>query len=83
MIFLTDKYNNANLIYYTIINYKRVVRSVLGSKTLALADACDASILIQKYLKSKLKKTLKIKVLTDSLTQFNLMIRNAPTTKKD
>lgn len=46
-IFLTDKHNNANLIYYASIKSRLVVKSVLGVETFALADACNAAILIQ------------------------------------
>lgn len=37
MIFLTDKYNNANVIDHDSKTSRRVVRSVLGAETFALA----------------------------------------------
>lgn len=46
MIFLTDKYNNANLEDYASMKSRRVVRSVIGAETFALADSCDAAILL-------------------------------------
>lgn len=79
MISITDKYNNTNGIDYTSIKSRRLIRSALAEESFALADACDAAILIQKYLKIILKRTLKIIVLTDSATLFNSMIRNTPT----
>lgn len=82
IIFLTDKNNNANPIDYVRIKSRRVVRSVLGAETFALADACDNAILIQHDLQGSLNKKVKIKILTDSTTLFNLMIRNASTTEK-
>ena len=82
LIFLADKNNNTNLIDYASIKSQRVVRSVLGAETLGLADACDAAIMIQHDLKLMLKKTLKITVLTDSATLFNVLMRNGNTTEK-
>ena len=55
---------------------------MLGAETFALADACDAAILIQHDLKSLLNRKVKIKILTDSATLFNVMVRNASTTEK-
>lgn len=82
MIFLVDKYDNINLIYYWSIKYRRAVRSVLGSKTFALADGCDTVIIIQHDLKHILGISMKFKILTDSATLFNVMIINAPTIEK-
>ena len=56
--------------------------SVLGAETFALADACDAAIVLQHELKGILKRTLKIRILTDSDTLFKVVIRNAATTEK-
>ena len=59
-----------------------MVRSVLGAETFALANTCDTAIVLQHDLKKILKKTLKIKTLTDSEALFNVMIKNANTTEK-
>lgn len=77
MIFLTDKYNNVHLIGYTSVKSLMVVISVLGEETFALAGACDAAIILQHELKSILNKTVKITMLTDSATLFNVKIRYA------
>lgn len=82
MIFLTDKYNNANLIDHTRVKSIRVVRSVLRAKTFALPGPCDATIITQKLFEAHFGKTLKITILTDSATLFNDMMRNEPTTEK-
>lgn len=52
MIFLIDKYNNADIIDYTNIKSRRVVRSVLEAETFALADTYDIATIIQHDLKN-------------------------------
>lgn len=79
IIFLTDKYKNANVIVYRRIKSRHVLTSVLGAETFALVDALDVAILVQHDLRSILKIPLKIIVLTDSAILFNLMIRNTIT----
>lgn len=51
MIFLTEKYDNANLIDYASDKSRRLIMSVLVSETFALADASDSAIIIQHNLK--------------------------------
>lgn len=46
-IFLTDEYNNENLIYYANMKSRRVVKLVLHPETFELADTCYSAILIQ------------------------------------
>lgn len=53
---------------------------MLGAKNVALTDPCNASIFIQHDLRKILSKNLKIQILTDSETLFNVIIRNAFTT---
>ena len=54
----------------------------MGAEKFGLVNACDAAIIIQHDLSHILKKTLKIVVLTDSETLFNVIIRNGPTSEK-
>lgn len=82
IIMLADNENNGNIIDYSSTKSRRVVRSVLGAETFGMADACDAAIVIQHDMKKILKRTFKIKLLTDSETLFNVVIRNASTTER-
>lgn len=82
VIFMADKDNKANLVDYASNKSRRVVRSVIGAETFGLVDACDSAIVIQHELKQMLKKTLKIQILTDSETLFNVIVRNGPTKEK-
>lgn len=47
MIFLTDKFHNANLIDFVIIKSKCSLRYVLRDETFALSDECEKAITIQ------------------------------------
>lgn len=58
MIFLTEKYDNTNLIEYASTKSMRVIRYILKKAKFALAGACDASI-IQYDPKHILRKLLK------------------------
>lgn len=60
LIFMADKKNTANFIYYASNKSRRVVRSVLGAETFRLSDACDSAIIIQHDLKKMFGKALKI-----------------------
>lgn len=54
-----------------------MVQSVLGAQTFDISDAFDAVIIIQRDF-----KVMKITVLTDSATLFNILIRNSGATEK-
>ena len=82
IIFICDEEGNTAPIDFSSTKSRRVVRSVLGAETFALANSCDTAIVLQHDLKQILKRTLKIKILTDTETLFNVMIKNANTTEK-
>ena len=82
MNFLIDKNNTASLIEYSSSKSKRIVRSVLGAETFGMADACDASIVLQHDIKKITGRNMKIRILTDSETLFNVVIKNASTKEK-
>lgn len=70
------------MIYYSCIKSRRLVISVLGAETLGLADACDESISLKRYVKKITGQSINIKLLTDNETVFNFIIRSASTTKR-
>lgn len=81
MIFLTDKYNNSNIIDYGSLKSRRLFLSVLGAETFALVYACNAATLLQHDLQNIPNKTLKITFLSDSAKIFDIKIINARTTE--
>lgn len=82
IIFLADKNNDVSLIGFSSVLSRRVVRPVLGAETFSLAYACDAATVMQHKLKNILGRRLKIKILADSETLFNFIIRDASTTER-
>lgn len=80
-LFLTGKYDNANLMDFASITSKRVIRSLLGAKTFLLADLCDTAVIIQHYLKRILVIILKITISTYISALLNVFIRTATTTE--
>lgn len=82
MIILTNTYRNATLIDLVSIKCRHVVRSVFVVEVVALANACNTAIPVNHELKRILKKTPYITVLIDSVTLFNVMIKNTPTTEQ-
>lgn len=74
--------NNANLIDYASIKSHRVVASVIGTETFGVADVCNVAITVQREVKSLLKKTVKMNLLTDSAALLNVLIRNGNTTAR-
>lgn len=55
---------------------------MLGTETFALVETCDSLLFIYHELQKKVEKKHKIKILTDSETLFNVIIRNTSTTKR-
>lgn len=82
LIFIADKDIKVNLIDYTSYKSRRVVRSVLGTESVGLTDACLSAIVIHHGLRPMVRKTLKLQVLTDSEMLFNVIITDASTTAK-
>lgn len=66
---------------YTSVKSRRFVRSLLRAETFAIYDACDAAIFLQTDLKSIRNMTIKIKLLADRATLFNIMVEDVPTTE--
>lgn len=82
MILITDKHKHLSFIDYSSIKWRSIVRPVLGAQKIGPEDACDAAIFIQHDRKQILHKSLKIKIITESETQSNEIIRNAWKTER-
>lgn len=76
-IFMAYKNKKANLIGYASTKSIRVVLSFLVAATLGLLDACDSAIVIQHDLRESQVKKLKMQILTDIETLYNVIIMNA------
>lgn len=81
-IFLADKDNKCQPIYWTSYKSKRVTRSVLGSEVMAFADAFDMSFAITHDIQTMLGKVILLQLFTDSLSSFDVLTRAKTTTEK-
>jgi hypothetical protein len=59
-----------------------VTRSVLGSETMALADAFDMAYALKHDIETIVKQNVPIVILTDSLSLFDVITKAATTITK-
>ncbi len=81
-IFISDKNNLCQPIYWTSYKAKRVNRSVLGSETMAFADAFDMALVIKHDLQNIMGKVVPLSMFTDSLSLFDVLTRAKVTTER-
>lgn len=82
LILLCDKYNKCNIIQFTSHKSYRVVRSVLGSETIAFADGLDNGLALSHDLNSILQARLPIRLYTDSKSLFDVITKNSVISEK-
>lgn len=82
MIFLTDN-TGWNILHYKSYKLPTVVRSPLAAETHALADPADCSFsLVQHDLEKILGKRIKITLLTDANSLFDVIAKGSATSEK-
>lgn len=81
-IFLSDDSKNCQPLYWNSYKSKRVTRSVLGSEVMAFADAFDMAYTIKYDLQHIIQNRVRLHMLTDSLSLFDVLTRNHVTTEK-
>lgn len=82
IIFLMDKHNRCQPLFWSSHKSKRVSRSVLGSETMAFADAFDMAYVIKYDLQLMLGKVIPISMMTDSLSLFDVITKSTITTER-
>ena len=82
IIFLADKDDNCHPLYWSSHKSKRVSRSVLGSETMAFADAFDMTYAIKRDIELMTNQPIPISMLTDSLSLFDVITKSTITTEK-
>ena len=82
IVFLADKTNKCQPLYWSSYKSKRVSRSVLGSETMAFADAFDMTFAIKKDMELMMNTPIPIVMLTDSLSLFDVITKSTITTEK-
>lgn len=76
-----DKSGRCDILHFASYLSKRVTRSVLGGKLLALADAFDSSVLHRETLGRLLGFKPMILLVTDSMSVFDVLCRGSEPTE--
>jgi hypothetical protein len=82
IIFLCDASGSCQPLFWSSKKSKRVTRSVLGSETMALADAFDMAFTIRHDLQNITLLQIPIIILTDSLSLFDVLTKATTTSEK-
>ena len=82
IILLSDKYNNVGPIAWSSINLKRVTRSTIAAKTLALSDGCDTSYFVASLTKEMIfmeqHNDINIEAFTDNRSLYETLHTKKP-----
>jgi hypothetical protein len=82
IIFLADGNGACQPMFWSSHKSRRVTRSVLGSETMALADAFDMAHALKHDMEMIIKQKVPIVILTDSLSLFDVITRASITAEK-
>lgn len=85
MIVLADKYNNANVVHWQLVKYRRVTRSVLASELYALSLGFDISATIKSTLDqilSGLPQGIPLTLCVDSKSLYDCLVKLGTTHEK-
>jgi hypothetical protein len=82
IIFLVDGNGTFQPLFWSSHKSRRVTRSVLGSGTMALADAFDVAYELKNDIEMILKQNVPIAILTDSLSLFDAITKATTTAEK-
>jgi hypothetical protein len=82
IIFLCDASGTCQPLFWSSKKSKRITRSVLGSETMALADAFDKAFAIRHDMQDITRRSIPIVILTDSLSLFDVLTKSSTTSEK-
>jgi hypothetical protein len=82
IIFLADGNGACQPMFWSSHKSRRVTRSVLGSETMALADAFDMAYALKHDMDMIIKQKVPIVILTDSQSLFEVIPRASITAEK-
>ena len=82
MIVLVDTIKKANIIYWFLTKYKRVIRSVLAIKLYRIAYGFNIAAVIKSTIDKILFITIPLILCTDLKLLFNYLVRLSTTQEK-
>lgn len=82
LVLLCDATDKTNILHFASYKSKRVVRSVIGGKCHAFADAFYYGYSPRHDLEQMLDKTLPLQLHTDSDSVFKVIVKNSSTTER-
>jgi hypothetical protein len=82
VITLSDKDNKANILHWSLIKCKRVIRSVLASELYAMAHGFDAGAAIKSTIEAILYIRLPLILCTDSKSLYDCLVKLGTTQEK-
>ena len=82
MIVLADKDDNANILHWSSIKYKRVTRSVLASELYAITYGFDISAYLKSIIERILGFPVPLTVCTDSKSVYDYLVKLGTTQEK-
>ena len=82
IIVLMDNIGKANIIYWSLTKYKRVIRSVLAVKLYRMAYSFDIAAVIKLTINKMLFIIILLILCTDSKSLFNCLVRLNTTQEK-
>jgi len=82
VIVLADGENNANIVHWSSIKCKRVVRSVLASELYGMAHGFDHAAVIKSTIEKILSIELPLLLCTDSRSLYDCLVKLGSTQEK-
>ena len=82
ILVLADLSNKANIVYWSLVKYKRVTKSVLASELYTIAHGFNISAVIKAIVKLQLNTSLLLTLCTDSKLIYKCLIKLGTTQEK-
>ena len=82
MIVLIDTTGKANIIYWSLTKYKRVIRSILAIELYRITHGFNITVVIKSNIDKMLFIIIPLILYTDSKSLFNYLVRFGTIQKK-
>ena len=82
ILVLIDLLNKANTIYWSLVKYKRITKSILASKLYTIAYSFNINVIIKAIVKLQLNISLLLILYTDFKLIYKCLIKLGTTPEK-